>query len=89
MNIFPQTAFTASELMEIQQIFTKPTALKYLNSLAYNMGADICTSAPAPNESAESYLRRIEYVKGGLGVIDTLLQINAANQPQLFSESTK
>lgn len=56
---------------------THPAVVKYLHSLAYNAGKDICTSTPNENEGAESFLRRIEYVKGGVGVIETLLQIEA------------
>lgn len=77
MKIFPETEFTNSELLEISTSLTKPAVQKYLHSLAYNAGKDICTSQANDGESAESFLRRIEYVKGGIGVIETLLNIEA------------
>lgn len=77
MNIFPEIKFTRSELIEIQGAFSLPSVVKYLNSMAYSAGTDICTGIIGDGESAESYLRRQEFVKGGLGVIDTLLKINA------------
>lgn len=78
MKIFPEPSFTTSELQDISVHMTHPAVVKYLHSLAYNAGKDICTGGPSENESAESYLRRTEYVKGGIGVIETLLNIEAS-----------
>lgn len=81
MKIFPEIKFTRSEMHEIATHMANPAVQKYLQSLAYNAGADICMSEQKEGESAESYLTRVAYVKGGLGVIETLLAIEAAPQP--------
>lgn len=81
MNIFPQIEFTASELVEIHRAITSPVIVKYLHTLAHSIGTDICASQRKDGESAESYLTRLEHVKGGLGVIETLLQIGVDNPP--------
>lgn len=81
MNIFPQVSFTKSELVEIQQALISPSVQKYFHSLANSMGSDICTSERKEGEAAESFLGRIEYVKGGLGLINTILQIAVDNPP--------
>lgn len=78
MKIFPQTEFTASELLEISTSLTRPAVQKYLHSLAYEAGKDICTGQMAEGETAESYLRKVEYVKGGIGIINALLSVELA-----------
>lgn len=78
MKIFPEVEFTSSELADIAQHLTHPAVVKYLHSIAYNIGADICNGEPSPEETAESYLRKQSFVKGGLGVVEMLLQIEPA-----------
>lgn len=79
MNIFPQIKFNDSELQEIAAAFKSKAVVKYLNSLAYNAGADLCSAVRGTGESAESFLMRLENVRGGLVVLNTLLQISAEN----------
>lgn len=81
MRIFPDIKFTRSEMHEIATHIANPAVQKYLQSLAYNAGVDICMSEQREGESPESYLARVAYVKGGLGVIETLLAIEAAPVP--------
>lgn len=81
MRIFPDIKFSRSELHEIATHVANPAVQKYLQSLAYNAGVDICMSARKEGESPESFLERVAYVKGGLGVIETLLAIEAAPAP--------
>lgn len=75
MKIFPQIPFTPSELHDIANHLANPAVQKYLHSLAYNAGTDICLGSRKEGESPESYLERVAYVKGGLGVLETLLSI--------------
>lgn len=78
MKVFPEIKFTASELHDIATHLANPAVQKYLQSLAYNAGIDICMGTRKEGESPESYLEREAYVKGGLGVLETLLSIEAA-----------
>lgn len=81
MRIFPEISFTQSESMIIAEALTLPAVVKYLHSVAYNIGADICEGEISEGELAESYLRKQSYVKGGLGVINMLLEIEPATLP--------
>lgn len=87
MNIFPATKFTSSELLEIETTLCSKALIKYLHSLAYTAGTDICSAVRERNESAESFLMRIENVKGGLGVINTLLQVSVLKAESVLQSS--
>lgn len=87
MIIFPEIKFTSSELVEIEKSLCSTAFIKYLHSLAYTAGADICSAVREPGESAESFLVRIENVKGGLGVINTLLQVSAEKAESVSQSS--
>ena len=87
MIIFPAVKFTSSELLEIETVLCSKALIKYLHSLAYTAGADICTAVREPGESAESFLIRVENVKGGLGVLNTLLQISAEKAESVLQSS--
>lgn len=75
MKVFPEAEFTKSELLEISTHLTNAAVKKYLHSLAFNAGKDICISQITEGESAEVYMRRVEFVKGGIGMIETLLSV--------------
>lgn len=77
MKIFPEAEFTKSEMHEIFTHLANPAVKKYLHSLAYNAAKDIILAQRKLDESAESFLFRINAVKGGIGVVETLLSIEA------------
>lgn len=87
MNIFPAITFTSSELLEVETALCLKALIKYLHSLAYTAGADICSAVRENGESAESFLIRIENVKGGLGVINTLLQVSVSKAESAIESS--
>lgn len=89
MNIFPAIKFTSSELQEIATALSSKAVVKYLNSLAYNAGADLCSAVREPGESAESFLTRQESVRGGLSVLNTLLQISVDNTELLSDKPSQ
>jgi hypothetical protein len=80
MNIFPKTPITKEEELLLAEIFRNPTVVKYLNLLAYNLGANLLT-APILNEAGkpDHFLAGAQHVQGGLAVLETLLSIS--NQP--------
>lgn len=87
MNIFPQIQFNSSELLEIETTLCSSALIKYLHSLAYNAGSDICSAVREPGELAESFLLRVENVKGGLGVINMLLQVSVSKAESVIESS--
>lgn len=76
-NLFPETSLTKTEEDILVEVYSNPVVQKHLRMMAYNIGADLVTAVPDPNESAESWIRKEVFLKGQLDNINTLLGISA------------
>lgn len=75
MNIFPVTELSESEQNAIATKLADPILVRYFHTLAYNIGRDIVTGVPAPDENQEHWLRKEIYLKGQVFMLESLLSV--------------
>lgn len=75
MNIFPEQTLSETEENVVAELINNPAMQKYLHTLSYNIGRDIVTAVPAPDESNDVWLKKELYLKGQIRLIETLLSI--------------
>ena len=85
LNIFPQKEFTRTEMVQIAEAISNPSLQAYLKDLAYKATIEIACTPQEENQSDAEYIRKQEQLRGSIAVVQTLLGIEKAEEPQEFN----
>lgn len=81
----PPSLLSEGEQHVIQEVFSNAAVRKYLNTLLWNSIRDLA-SIPIPEIVTEKYRIQHAYVKGNIGILNTLLMIKEDDANQQVKE---